>query len=254
MTPDQTTGPPRPPDGTDPSLPSKLAGNRFAVGCLVAAGVLVAAMVIGVVAIGSIADRLNPFRDPLVVEKTIERSGPPVLKTLTDLGDYQAATAYYELVIDVEKDVQPLPSFLAGERVLFVAAGNVDASVDFTALDAGAVVVSPDRTSATITLPAPTLSKPRLDNSRSYIYSRDRGLIDRVGDALGNGSSEGADTQGLYLTAEQRLAEAAADNNDLRDKAEENTRQFLTGLLTSLGYTDVTVVFEPAPTVTPSGQ
>jgi len=213
--------------------------------------VLVAAMIIGVVAIGTIAERLNPFRSP-ISEQTIDRSGPPVLLTLKDLGQYDAATAYYELVIDVETDVDPLPSYLAGQRVLFVAAGNVDASVDFTALDADAVVINEERTSATITLPAPTLGEPRLDNDQSYVYSRDRGIIDRINEALGNGSEQ--DNQPLYLAAEDRLAEAAASNNDLSDKAEENTRRFLTGLLTSLGYTDVTVIFEDAPVVAPTGQ
>ncbi len=217
--------------------------NRFAVGCLVAGGVVVAAMVIGVIAVTTVAQSLNPFRDPIVTERTIERSGPPVLKTLTDLGEYQAATAYYELVIDVETEVDPLPSFLAGERVLFVAAGNVDASVDFTGLDADAVEVNAARTEATITLPAPTLGEPRLDNDNSYVFSRERGLLDRIEDAAGDGSNS-ADTQQLYLSAEGRLAEAAAANDELTDRAEDNTRAFLTGLLTSLGYTDVTVVFE----------
>ncbi len=42
--------------------------------------------------------------------------------------------------------------------------------------------------------------------------------------------------------AEQKLAEAGAKST-LVDRAEENTRKMLEGMLRSLGYTSVTVVF-----------
>lgn len=40
---------------------------------------------------------------------SVDRSGPAVLKSIQDLGQFEAASGYYELVVDVEKDVKPVP-------------------------------------------------------------------------------------------------------------------------------------------------
>ncbi|GLY19220.1 hypothetical protein Kisp01_62340 [Kineosporia sp. NBRC 101677] len=184
-------------------------------------------------------DRLNPFKG-MFGTTSVDRSGPAVLKSIQDLGQFEAASGYYELVVDVEKDVKPVPSFLAGQRTLFIAAGSVDIGVNLSNLGEGAVKVNGDRTHATIDLPAPTLSAPTIDYDRSYVYSQDRGLFDRVQDAFSDNSDE---TRQLYSLASQRLAEAAAETDDLRDRAEKNTRATLEGLLQPLGFTQVTVNF-----------
>ena len=210
---------------------------------------LVAALVVGVLVICSAValnittgalEKLNPFRNGVVQQRNIDRSGPVVLKAITDLGDFRAASGYYELVVDVEKDIKPVPSFLAGQRVLFIAAGTVEVGVDLRGLGAGSVVVNDARTSATITLPKPTLSEPSLDVERSYVYSQQRGLIDRLGDVFGDNA---ADQQKLYEKASERLAEAASRTDELSTRGETNTRSMLQGLLRSLGFTDVTINF-----------
>lgn len=207
-----------------------------------------AALVIGILAVavafafsigvGSLA-RLNPFGGA-GQERTVDRSGPVVLKAINDLGEFHAASGYYELVVDVEHDVGWMPSFLAGDRVLFVAAGTVDASVSLRGLGPGAVELNADRTAATITLPGPAIGEPHLDLQRSHIYSRDRGLVNRIGDAFKDNSAQ---QQELYTLANRRLAQAAAGTDELAGRAEANTRAMLTGLLKSLGFTSVTVVF-----------
>src|SRR5688572_15538343 len=101
----------------------------------------------------------NPF-----AAEVVDRSGPAVLKSIQDLGDYRAATGHFEVIVDVERETA-LPDSLLGERTLFVAVGNVDASVDFSRVDGSTVDVSGDRRSATITLPPPRLSEVRLDLS-----------------------------------------------------------------------------------------
>jgi hypothetical protein len=74
-----------------------------------------------------------------------------------------------------------LPSFLQGEKTLLVAAGNVDAAVDFRGLGPDALRVSEDRRSVTITLPPAKLTEAKVDLDRSRVFDRDRGLLDRVG-------------------------------------------------------------------------
>src|SRR5918992_1039738 len=100
---------------------------------------------------------LNPFG-----EETKDRSQPVLIKSLENLSDYHAATANMQVVVDIEQDAKLLPSFIKGERTLFVAAGTVDAAVDFKGLakDPDAVQVSDDRRSVRLRLPRPELTEP----------------------------------------------------------------------------------------------
>ena len=188
----------------------------------------------------------NPFQ-----QEVVDQSGAPVMLSLQDLSTYHAASGYYELVIDQQVDVSNLPSFLAGERVLFVAAGTVDATVDFGAIGPDSVQMNDDRTEATINLPGVTLAKPVLDLDRSYVADRDRGLTERLQDAFGSGVSSDLDMQQLYSEAERRLAEAGSRTDDLVSRAEQNTRAMLVALLGEVGFTQVTVNFG-APVTNPS--
>jgi hypothetical protein len=132
---------------------------------------------------------------------------------------------------------------VSGERTQLLATGTVDAYVDFTDLDEDGVQLSADGNSATITLPAPELGDPSVDPAQSRVLDRDRGLVQRVGDAL---EDDTTDDTALYEAAEDKLAGAAVDS-DLRDRAEKNTREMLTGLAHSLGVDKVTVTFAPDP-------
>jgi len=215
--------------------PPRLRGLR-ALGLLAALG-LVALAGFGLLA--ALVPSLNPF-----AEETRDRSQPPLLRSLEDLREYRAASANLQVIVDVERDATGLPSFLKGERTLFLAAGSVDASVDFRGLEAGAVRVSPDRRGVAIRLPAARLTEARLDPARSRVYDRDRGLLDRVADAVGD---DPVDDQGLYVLAERKLREAAAADPNLRATAERNTRAMLVGLLRGLGFTRIDITFARPP-------
>ena len=176
---------------------------------------------------------LNPFRS-----ETVVRDHAAVLQSLEDLSDYHAATGEYQVVVDIEDRTKYVPGFLKGERTTFLAQGSVDAVVDLGGLDAESVIVSEDG-SVTVLLPSATLADPAVDHEASTVLDRDRGVLDRVAGAF---SDSPTSERGLYLEAESRLAEAAADS-DLLAKAEENTATMLDDLLTSAGFEDVRVVF-----------
>jgi hypothetical protein len=181
--------------------------------------------------------------DELLGQEVVDRSTTPLLLALQDLEEYHAATGTFQVVVDREVDTRYVPSVISGERVEFLATGTADAYVDFAGLDDGAVTLSADGTSATIALPAPRLDEVRIDPEESRVLDRDRGLVERVGDALGDNP---VDDSELYALAEDRLAAAAAQS-DLRERAETNTRTTLTGLARSLGVDEVEVSFaEPA--------
>lgn len=199
--------------------------------------ILAALVLAAVVAILLLTGPLNPFGTD-----TKDRSQPVLLKSLENLSDYHAATANMQVVVDVEQDSRLLPSFIKGERTLFVAAGTVDAAVDFRGLsrDPDAVKVSSDRRKVKLTLPAPKLLEPRLDPDRTRVYDRDRGVLDRVEDAV---SDRPGDEQSLYQLADEKLAAAAAADPKLLQTAERNTRSMLEGLLRGLGFEDITIDF-----------
>lgn len=219
---------------------------RTAIVGLVIVVVLLGGLVIVLEATGRALSSLNPFRDGVVENVTVDRSGPVVVRSITEMGELKAASGDYQVVVDVENDVRPLPSFLAGERTLFVAAGTVDATVDLRAVGEDDVVVSEDGTAVTITVPTPQVGDPAMDLSRSRVWGRDRGLIDRLKDAFGDDAGDDpTEIQGIYRLGEQKIAEAASASPDLVNRAEASTTSTLQGLLRALGYTDVTVVFEP---------
>ena len=181
----------------------------------------------------------NPFP-----AQRADRSPAPVLKALNDLSEYRAATASYQQVVDLEKGNAHIPSFLKGERTTYLAIGDVEATVDFRTLGAGAVSLSPNGTSVTVSLPKAHVGRPRLDLRASRVVDHDRGLLDRVGGLVGDsGSSEHV----LQVLAEDKLVAAATADPGLVDRAEANTRTMLVGLLHGLGFTDITVTFQDLP-------
>src|SRR3954454_24283468 len=121
------------------------SGSR-ALMLLLLAGLVLAAVIVVLVATGP----LNPFKT-----ETKDRSQPVLMKSLENLSDYHAATANMQVVVDVEEDAGLLPSFIKGERTLFVAAGTVDAAVDFrgTSRDPKRVPDSSDPVFVRLTLP-----------------------------------------------------------------------------------------------------
>lgn len=177
----------------------------------------------------------NPF-----AQRETDRSQPALLKSIQDLSRYEAATANLQVVIDLQRDADFIPTMIFGERTLFVAAGTVDAYVDFGQLADKGLEVSEDRRTVRLQLPPPGLEEANLDQDRSYVFAQQRGIINRFQSLLGDDPNR---QQRLYQLAEDKL-EAAAKASDLADTAERNTRTMLEGLLRALGFTTVEVTFD----------
>ncbi|MFF4212181.1 DUF4230 domain-containing protein [Streptomyces sp. NPDC001796] len=170
---------------------------------------------------------------------THDRSGPALLKSIQDMSRYQAASGNFQVVVDLEKDSRFLPSAIRGTRTLYVGAGTVDAYVDLGKVGEQDVKVNGDRTSASIRLPHAALGKPALDPDRSYAVSKQRGLLDRIGDFF---SDNPGSEQAVQKLAVQHIAEAAKES-ELTGRAETNTAGMLDGLLKSLGFKEVKVSY-----------
>ncbi|MER7684685.1 DUF4230 domain-containing protein [Streptomyces sp. NPDC097610] len=171
--------------------------------------------------------------------QTHDRSGPALLKSIQDMSRYDAASGNFQVVVDLEKDAKYLPDAIRGTRTLYVGAGTVEAYVDLGSLAKKDVTVDADRTTATLRLPHAFLGKPALDPNRSYAVSKQRGLLDRLGDFFSdNPDSE----QAVQKLAVKHIGDAAKDS-ELTTRAEANTTGMLDGLLRSLGFKEVSVSY-----------
>lgn len=171
--------------------------------------------------------------------ETNDRSGPALLQSIQDMSRYDAASGNFQIVVDLEKDAKFLPDAIRGTRTLYVGAGTVDAYVDLGKVGENDVTVNDDRTSATLRLPHAALGKPSLDPDRSYAVSKERGLLDRLGDLFSdNPNSE----QAVQKLAVEHIGEAAKESR-LTARAETNTTDMLEGLLHSLGFKEVKVTY-----------
>ncbi|MGW3495633.1 DUF4230 domain-containing protein [Streptomyces sp. NPDC001020] len=171
--------------------------------------------------------------------QTHDRSGPALLKSIKDMSRYDAASGNFQVVVDLQKDTKYLPDAVRGTRTLYVGAGTVDAYVDLGKVGDKDVTVNEGRTSATLRLPHARLGEPALDADHSYAVSKQRGLLDRLGDLFSdNPNSEHA----VQKLAVSHIGEAARGSG-LTARAETNTTDMLEGLLHSLGFKEVHISY-----------
>jgi Protein of unknown function (DUF4230) len=204
-----------------------------------AAVIVAVAVLVAVLAAVHLLPRLrNPFG-----ESTSVSSQPALLKSITSLSRYEAASGSYQVIVDLTRKANYLPSFLEGSQTLFVGQGSDIAYVDFSQLKGPAIQVSANRTAVRVTLPPPRLEPATLNVRQSYVFAQQRGLLDRVGSFF---SSNPNNQQQLYVAAQQKI-QAAARQSSLLVTAQRNTTGMLTSMLHSLGYHQVTVTFAAAP-------
>ena len=207
------------------------------VGSLAGIAAAAAAAVVLIVVLSAV-HLLPQLRNPFA-ETTTVRSEPVILKSITNLSRYEAASGSFEVVVDLTQHASLLPSFLEGSETLFIGQGTDIAFVDFSQLKGGDITMNADRTAVTIILPKAQLEPAVLNVSQSYVYAQQQGLFNRIGNFFsGNPNSQ----QQVYVLAEQKI-QTAAKQSPLLKEAQKNTEGMLDGMLTSLGFQYVTVTF-----------
>jgi Protein of unknown function (DUF4230) len=223
----------------EPPVPRMPRGHGL-VGRLAGLAAAIAAVVVLVIVLSAV-HLLPQLRNPFG-ETTSVRSQPVLLKSITALSRYEAASGAFQVVVDLNHKANYLPSFLEGSETLFIGQGTEIAFVDFSQLKGKALHVSADRKTVTITLPNAQLEPAVLNVKQSYVFAQQQGLLNRVGNFFsGNPNSE----QQVYIVAQQKI-ETAARQSPLRAEAQKNTIAMLTGMLRSLGFQQVTVSFNGA--------
>jgi len=210
--------------------PGRIAGPLAAVA---AALVAVVVLLLVLSAVRLLPQLRNPFHSTTTV-----RSQPPLLKSITSLSRYEAASGTFQVVVDLSKQTSFLPSFIAGSQTLFVADGTVIAYVNFAGLKGREITVTHGH-AVTISLPPAQLEPAILNVGQSYVFAQQEGVVNRVADFFaGNPNSQ----QEVYIIAQRRIQNAAR-TSALRADAQRNTTAMLDSMLGSLGYSHVTVTY-----------
>ena len=211
-------------------------GGRLA-GRLLTALIAVACILVVIVVLSAV-HLLPQLRNPFT-QTTTDRSGPALLKSITAMSRYEAASGSFQIVVDLTKRISFMPSFLQGSETLFIGQGSDIAYVDFSQLKGPAIQESQDRSAVSVRLPAAQLEPAVLNVGQSYVYAEQQGLFNRIGNFFsGNPNSQ----QQVYILAQQKI-QAAAKQSPLIADAQRNTQDMLDSMLHSLGFARVTITF-----------
>lgn len=196
----------------------------IALGCLLAIGYLYLQARQRVDQLGTDLRNQVPLRETVV----IRADAPTVIRRVQALSKLETSRYTLEKILDAERTRQYVPEFLAGEKLVFVAHGEVVGGVDLSRLGREDVRVSGD--SISVDLPEPEILYSRIDNEKSYVYERETGLFSEPDKDL---------ESKVRATAEEQLRASALEDGILAE-SERNAELTLDALLTSMGYTDVT--------------
>ncbi len=177
---------------------------------------------------GSLATQMAQVLNPT---PTILPDPMTVIHDVRSLARLETIEYSIEKVIKADSGQQEL-WILFGDKLIFVAHGNVIAGVDLAKLspedlwvDAGALYVR---------LPEPEVFVATLDNDKSYVYDRDTGIFTK-----GN-----VDLETLARQAAEDEIEKAALEDGILDQARTNAEYYLLRLFQTLGYPQVIFVDE----------
>jgi hypothetical protein len=198
---------------------------------LVLALVIVVLSVLLGVGLANYGDRL-PLLGPLFVEEPARTTTSPVVVEGIQELDRLATVRWTEsVVITRESGGTQLEQFLTGERVLLVATGEVEAGVDLAEMDVDDVRVDGDR--VTVDLPETQMLSSSLDEERTRVYDRDRGLL--------NLGADDVLVQEARQDAEAEVV-STAEENGILEIAERNAEESIRAFVTSLGFEEVEFV------------
>ncbi len=214
-------------------------------------------LVIGILVIVAVA----AFSAVWLVNTTVQRTISPVQELTGDLGTQVSSILHptptilpspitiihdvrslarletiqfsLEKVITAETDYGSL-SFLFGDRLIFIAHGDVIAGIDLGKLELADLELR-DGT-LYVELPEPEVFVTDLDNEKSNVFDRDTGLFTK-GDINLESSAR--------RVAEDELEKAALEGGIL-DLAQQNAEIYLGRLLNDLGYPEVIFVHKLA--------
>lgn len=179
------------------------------------AAVLLVATIIGIFFIQSVA------------KKRVNDAA--IINEIKALNRWETASYSIEKIIDNGNTGNIFQKILFGNRILLIAHGEVIGGFDFSKLSDGDIKVDGD--TIILNLPAPQILSTRLDEAKTRVYDRQKGILVET--------SENLETE-ARIQAVDAIYDAACTQGIL-NIATENAKKQLTPLLSSFGFTTVTI-------------
>jgi hypothetical protein len=159
----------------------------------------------------------------------LDTSSPSVVEKIRQLSRLETVDYSIDKIVEGARQNPYLPNFLAGDKLMLVARGDVIAGVDLSQLRASDVTVNGSHVQ--VRLPPAQLLGTRIDNGHTRVYSRTTGVLIEADPNL---ESE------VRKAAEDQFTQAALADGVL-DKARQNARASVSALLYGLGFKQVDV-------------
>lgn len=172
----------------------------------------------------------NPFAKPTI---KVDLSRASVVKEIQSLGSLETASYSIEKIVEAGQEGNAIQDLLYGDRILLIANGKVVAGVDLFQLSEDDVVVSGSTLS--VNLPSPVILSSSLDNSKTKVYDRTQGYL--------NKGNKDLETE-ARKSAEASITKAACDSGIL-EEARDNAIERIKQLFEFAGFTTVTVNIPP---------
>ncbi len=210
------------------------AAPRF--GMTVGSLLLVAAMAVGGLAAFGVSRVLSAIPTPsdvaaVFATKPYLEVGPVVVESVQDLANLTTVEMVEYTIVEKGTDGGWL-EWARGDSVRMFAVANIGAGIDLAGLTESNFDVAKDG-SVVVTVPHATIQYVAVDSEATTVLDRETGLFTKGDPQL--------ETEARQI-AETTLVEGSIEKGILIT-AEENATTVLTGFLSSLGYTDVTVEF-----------
>ncbi|MDP4011767.1 MAG: DUF4230 domain-containing protein [Candidatus Roizmanbacteria bacterium] len=166
---------------------------------------------------------------PFIKKSVIRADGTAVITQIRKLNRLETAQFTIETIIEAGAKDERFGGILFGDKLLLIANGQVVAGVDLTTMTEGDIIVKDSNLS--VALPAPKIFSVTLDNTKTRVYDRQKGLLS---------TSEKDLESEARLAAEGKIRQAACEGGILVE-AETNAKEQLEALFSTLGFKSVTV-------------
>jgi hypothetical protein len=175
---------------------------------------------------GELATQVSSLLNPT---PTLVANPITIIRDVRSLARLETIQYTIEKVITAEQGQGTLGA-LFGDKLIFVAHGQVIAGVDLSKLGAGDIEIKDGL--LYVHLPKPEIFVATLNNEKSYVYDRQTGFLTK-GDINLESSAR--------RLAEDEI-EKAAEEDGILELARQNAESYLTRLLSDLGYPEVIFV------------
>lgn len=205
-------------------------GGGFGTTLVLAALIVLLSSGIGV-GLSRFGDRL-PLLGPLFIEQPPRTTASPVvIEGIRELDNLATARWTESVIVTRESGGTGIERLLRGERVLLLATGEVEAGMNLADIGEDDVRVEGERVE--IRLPEAKILGSSLDEERTRVYDRDRGIL--------NLNPDDELLQQARRDAEAEIV-AAAEENGIFKYAETNAEDSIRAFVTALGFEEVEFV------------